>query len=128
MLLKIYGYETTNLLGKFYMQENNAPFVTKNVNFLFLPWTLLGHSKKTLTEAELLVWFNFPHFNKAGGYEYFSREKNPINLFHEPDIPHKDLHITDNLVQVSQVITLFVLIYGKMLSFSFWKLLDYSFW
>ena len=40
----------TSLLEKFYMhQENNVPFMTKNVNFAFLPWTLLGHSKKTLT-------------------------------------------------------------------------------
>ena len=37
----------TSLLGKFYMyQKNNAPFMTKNVNFAFFPWTLLGHSKK----------------------------------------------------------------------------------
>ena len=50
MLLKIYGYEAS-LLVKFYMQENNAPFMTKNVDFSFLPETLLGHSKKTLTEA-----------------------------------------------------------------------------
>ena len=27
-------------------QEINAPFMTKNVNFAFFPWVLLGHSKK----------------------------------------------------------------------------------
>ena len=41
----------TSLHGKFYMhQENNAPFIIKNVNFAFFPWTHLGHfKKKTLT-------------------------------------------------------------------------------
>ena len=53
MLLKIYGYETS-LLGKFYMQENNAPFITKNVNFLFLPWKLLGHSKKNTDRSRVI--------------------------------------------------------------------------
>ena len=44
------SYTETSLLGKFYIhQENNAPFMTKNVNFAFFPWTLLGHSKKALT-------------------------------------------------------------------------------
>ena len=44
----------TSLLGKFYMhQENNAPFMTKNVNFAFFPWTLLGHSKKTLADTNV---------------------------------------------------------------------------
>ena len=37
------------LLGKFYIhQEDNVLFMTKKVNFAFFPWTLLGHSKKTL--------------------------------------------------------------------------------
>ena len=40
-------HSETSLLGKVYMyQENNAPFLTKNVNFAFFQWTLLGHSKK----------------------------------------------------------------------------------
>ena len=40
----------TSLLGKFYMhQENNLPFMTKNVNFAVFPWALLGHSEKTLS-------------------------------------------------------------------------------
>ena len=44
------SHSETSLLGKFYMhQENNAPFMTKNVNFAFFPWTLLGNSEKTLT-------------------------------------------------------------------------------
>ena len=47
------SHNETSLLRKFYMhQENNAPFVTKNVNFEFFPWTLLGHSKKTLTNTQ----------------------------------------------------------------------------
>ena len=41
------SHSETGLLGQFYMhQENNAPFMTKNTNFTFFPWTLLGHSKK----------------------------------------------------------------------------------
>ena len=28
------------------IQKNNAPFMTKNINFAFFPWTLWGHSKK----------------------------------------------------------------------------------
>ena len=41
------SYSGTRVLEIFYMhQENNAPFMTKNVNFAFFPWTLLGHSKK----------------------------------------------------------------------------------
>ena len=41
------SHNETSLVTKFYMrQENNAPFMTKNVNFAFFPWTLLGHSKK----------------------------------------------------------------------------------
>ena len=40
-------HSETSLLGNVYMyQENNAPFMTKNVNFAFFQWTLLGHSKK----------------------------------------------------------------------------------
>ena len=43
------SHSETSLLGKFYMhQENSAPLMTKNVNFAFFPWILLGHSKKTL--------------------------------------------------------------------------------
>ena len=45
----------TSLIEKFYMyQENNAPFMTKNVNFAFLLWTLLGHSERTLTKNTFL--------------------------------------------------------------------------
>ena len=45
----------TSVLGKFYMdQEHNAPFMTKIVNFAFFPWTLLGHSKKTLASLLLI--------------------------------------------------------------------------
>ena len=41
------SHSEASLLGKFYVyQENNAPFMTKIVNFAFFPWTLLGHSKK----------------------------------------------------------------------------------
>ena len=44
------SHSETSLLGKFYMhQENNAPFMTKNANFAYFPWTLLGHFKKTVT-------------------------------------------------------------------------------
>ena len=43
------SHSETSLLGKFTKhQENNAPFMTKNVNSAFFPWTLLGHSKKHL--------------------------------------------------------------------------------
>ena len=42
------SHSETSLLGRFYMhQENNEPFMTKNVNFAFFAWTILGHSKKT---------------------------------------------------------------------------------
>ena len=52
------SHSETSLLGKFNMhQENNAPFMTKNVNFAFFPWTLLGHSKKTLTYAIRIIFF-----------------------------------------------------------------------
>ena len=53
------SHSKTSLLGKFYMhQENNAPFLTKNVNYAFFPWTLLGHSNKNtditpVTEAAM---------------------------------------------------------------------------
>ena len=41
------SHNETNLLGKFHIhQENNAPFMTKNVNFAVFPQTLLGHSNK----------------------------------------------------------------------------------
>ena len=41
------SHSETSLLGKFYMhQDNNVPFMTKNLNFAFFPWALLGHSKK----------------------------------------------------------------------------------
>ena len=41
------SHSETSLLRNFYMyEENNAPLMTKNVNFAFFPWTLLGHSKK----------------------------------------------------------------------------------
>ena len=44
------SHSETSLLTKFYMyQENDAPFMIKNVNFPFFQWTLLRHSKKTLT-------------------------------------------------------------------------------
>ena len=50
MLLKIYGcdfIQCDKSPWKSYMnQENNAPFMTKNVSFGFFPWTLLGHTKK----------------------------------------------------------------------------------
>ena len=50
----------TSLLGIFYMyQENNAPFMTKNVSFAFFPWTLLEHSKKTLTPTEKNIFKNY---------------------------------------------------------------------
>ena len=49
------SHSETSLLGKSYMhQENNAPFMTKNVDFAFFPWTLLAHSKKTLNYLLLL--------------------------------------------------------------------------
>ena len=46
-------------------QENNAPFMTKNVNFTFFPWTLLGHSKKgtdisLFQNAKIHGWLRFP--------------------------------------------------------------------
>ena len=41
------SHDETSSLGKFYMhQENNVPFMTKNVNFALSPWTLLGHSQR----------------------------------------------------------------------------------
>ena len=41
------SHSKRNLLGKFYMhQKNNAPLLTKNANFVFFPWTLLGQFKK----------------------------------------------------------------------------------
>ena len=41
------SHNETSFVTKFYMrEENNVPFMTKNVNFAFFPWTLLGHSKK----------------------------------------------------------------------------------
>ena len=41
------AHSETNLLGKFYVhQKNNAPFMTKNINFASFSETLLGHSKK----------------------------------------------------------------------------------
>ena len=41
------SHSETSLLGKFNMhQGNNAPFMTKNLNFAVFPWTLLGHSEK----------------------------------------------------------------------------------
>ena len=41
------SHSKKSLLGKFYIhQENNALFMTKNVNFAFFSWTHLGHSKK----------------------------------------------------------------------------------
>ena len=44
------SHSKTNLLGEFYLhQENNAPFMTKNVNFAFFSWILMVHSEKTLT-------------------------------------------------------------------------------
>ena len=44
------SHSETSLLTKFYMyQENDAPFMIKNVNFPFFQWTLLRHSKKTLS-------------------------------------------------------------------------------
>ena len=43
------SHSETNLLGKFHIhQENNAPFMTKNVNFAVFPQTLLGHSNTDL--------------------------------------------------------------------------------
>ena len=42
------SYSETSLLEKHYMhQENNALFMTKNINFGFFLWTLLGHSDKS---------------------------------------------------------------------------------
>ena len=41
------SHSETILLGQFYMHhENNALFMTKNVDFAFFLWKLLGHSKK----------------------------------------------------------------------------------
>ena len=34
-------------------QENNAPFMTKNVNFAFFPWTHLGHSEKSTGNSNM---------------------------------------------------------------------------
>ena len=54
--MDVISHSETSLLGKFNIhQENNASFMTKNVNFAFFPWTLLGHSKKTLTYMCLLT-------------------------------------------------------------------------
>ena len=42
------SHSETSLLGKFNMhQGNNAPVMTKNLNFAVFPWTLLGHSEKS---------------------------------------------------------------------------------
>ena len=58
------SHSETSLLGKFYMhQENNAPFMTKNANFAYFPWTLLGHFKKNIDndpsiQLDLYTMFN----------------------------------------------------------------------
>ena len=45
------SHSETSHLGKIYMhQENNAPFMTKIINFAFFLWALLGHSKKHTSE------------------------------------------------------------------------------
>ena len=63
------SHSGTSLLGTFYMhQENNAPFTTKNVNFLSFPWTLLGYSKRTLTYL-LLRTFSLQLSNFISGKE-----------------------------------------------------------
>ena len=42
------SHNEASSLGKFYMhQENNVPFMTKNVNFALSTWTLLRHSKRS---------------------------------------------------------------------------------
>ena len=50
------SHSETSLLGKFNMhQGNNAPFMTKNLNFAVFPWTLLGHSEKNTDQYFLEV-------------------------------------------------------------------------
>ena len=39
-------------------QENNAPFMTKNVSFAFFLSTLLGHSERTLTK-NIVLYMNY---------------------------------------------------------------------
>ena len=66
------SHSQTSLLGIFYMyQENNAPFMTKNVSFAFFPWTLLEHSKKTLTLTEILFTGKKFHLNGSNGPKIF---------------------------------------------------------
>ena len=44
------SHNEASLLGKFYMhQENNTPFITKNVNFAFFHGHFWDTLKKTLT-------------------------------------------------------------------------------
>ena len=39
------SHSETSLLGKFYMHHENVPFMTKNVNVAFFPWTFkVGHT------------------------------------------------------------------------------------
>ena len=56
--------------------ENNAPFMTKNVNFVFFPWPFLGHSKKTLTNAVSNA-MNYYHGNNT----VFSQRRNLFVVF-----------------------------------------------
>ena len=37
-------HSETTCLEKFYTHQENNVYMTKNVNFAFFPWTLLGHS------------------------------------------------------------------------------------
>ena len=111
----------TSLVGKFYIhQENNTLFMTKNVNFAFFPWTLLGYSKKTLTykvdfysddlyfnDFTLISVFWFVHFTVAVklvslqpyGHKYSSFKT--ANAFSQPLITNKNssqpLAATQNL-------------------------------
>ena len=57
------SYSETNDLGKFYMhQKHNVPFTTKNLNFAFFPWTLLGYSEENTDIAMSKVRnISYPH-------------------------------------------------------------------
>ena len=50
IFLKVYGYDFTQWDKShrkiWHASENNALFMTKNVNFAYLPWTVWGTLKK----------------------------------------------------------------------------------
>ena len=52
------SHNETSLLGKFYMhQENNPPFMTKNVNFAFFHGHFWDTLKKSLTYTLAVTGF-----------------------------------------------------------------------